>query len=470
MHVVSLMAENFLCLKAIEIKPKGRLVRLTGKNAQGKTSALTAIAVALEGADAEPAVSVRKGTTQSRIRLDLGDVIVTKTIRANGDGDEVSDVRVESAEGARFPRPQAMLDALRGEEAVDPLAFLRMKPKDQFNKLRVFVEGFDFDENEKQRKDVYDRRTEVNRFAREAKAAASMIVVPSDTPEEPVDQAALEQELQRAGEHNTQIEQRKARREQARTEIKAKREQVVSIAEQIAELEDQIRGLRERSAMIAKAADKLEEDLANAPLLPDPIDTAEILSRMSKARQVNANVDKLHSRRKHESLATQYEKQAEELTDQIAALMQAKQDAIAKAHLPVDGIGFGDGEVLLNGLPFDQASMAEKLRTSIAIAMAMKPKLRVIWIQDASLFDDDSIAIIEEMAEKHDYQIWLEMVDSSGKIGFRFEQGQITAVDGEPVEQPSLDLAPAGTTAPAPKGRKSTRKPWTGAPTDGVQA
>ncbi len=464
MHVVSLQAENFLCLKAIEIKPTGRLVRLTGKNAQGKTSALTAISVALEGADAEPAVSVRKGTTQSRIRLDLGEVIVTKTIRAGANGDEVSDVRVESAEGARFPRPQAMLDALRGEEAVDPLAFLRMKPKERFQTLRPFVVGFDFEENERNRKEAFDRRTDVNRFAREAKAAASLIAVPADTPADAVDPSALEEELQKAGEHNTQIEQRKARRQATRDDVKAKRDQISAIAEQIADLEDQIQGLRERSASIATAADGLEKQLAEAPALLDPIDLTEIRNRMAAARAVNANVEKAATRAKHEALASQYEKQSEELTDQISVLLQQKQDAIAKAQLPVDGIGFGDGDVLLNGLPFDQASMAEKLRTSIAIAMAMKPKLRVIWIQDASLFDDESIGIIEEMAEKHDYQIWLEMVDTSGKIGFRFEAGQVTAIDGEPVEQPKEEPAPAVEPAAPTKARKAARR-WQGPPT-----
>ncbi|GAH82597.1 unnamed protein product, partial [marine sediment metagenome] len=52
----------------------------------------------------------------------------------------------------------------------------------------------------------------------------------------------------------------------------------------------------------------------------------------------------------------------------------------------------------------------EQLKVSISMAMAMNPKLRVIRITDGSLLDDDNMKVIEEMANKFDYQIWLERV------------------------------------------------------------
>jgi hypothetical protein len=71
---------------------------------------------------------------------------------------------------------------------------------------------------------------------------------------------------------------------------------------------------------------------------------------------------------------------------------------------------------------------------SVAIAMAANPKLRVIRIKEGSLLDPDGLALIGAMARDHDYQIWIERVDASGKVGIVIEDGQVIAVDGEPVK------------------------------------
>jgi hypothetical protein len=79
----------------------------------------------------------------------------------------------------------------------------------------------------------------------------------------------------------------------------------------------------------------------------------------------------------------------------------------------------------LNGHPFVQASDAEQLRASIAIAISMNPQIRVIRVRDGSLLDEDSIKLVAELAEANDCQVWLERVDSSGKIGFVLEDGHV---------------------------------------------
>lgn len=109
----------------------------------------------------------------------------------------------------------------------------------------------------------------------------------------------------------------------------------------------------------------------------------------------------------------------------MEAREKAKADAISAAQLPVQGLGFGDGVVTFNGIPFDQASSAEQLRVSMAIAMASNPKLRVIRITDGSLLDEDSLAAIADMAKAEDYQIWIERVDATGKVGILIEDGQV---------------------------------------------
>jgi hypothetical protein len=64
--------------------------------------------------------------------------------------------------------------------------------------------------------------------------------------------------------------------------------------------------------------------------------------------------------------------------------------------------------------------------------MASKPELRFLLIRDGSLLDDKGLAILEQMAHENDYQILMEKVDTSGKVGIFMEDGTIKAVNAEP--------------------------------------
>jgi len=103
-----------------------------------------------------------------------------------------------------------------------------------------------------------------------------------------------------------------------------------------------------------------------------------------------------------------------------------KARAIERANLPVPGLGFGDGEVLFGGVPFEQASQAEKIRVSVAIAMAANPSLKVLCIRDGSLLDRDSLRLLTEIVEQNDYQLWLEKVgDEDAATGIVIEDGTV---------------------------------------------
>jgi len=93
--------------------------------------------------------------------------------------------------------------------------------------------------------------------------------------------------------------------------------------------------------------------------------------------------------------------------------------------MPIDGLSFDDEGVLFNAIPFSQLSSAEQLKVSISMAMSMNPKLRLIRIMDGSLLDSENMEIIKSMANDNDFQIWIEKVDESGKIGIYIEDGEI---------------------------------------------
>ncbi|WP_164894988.1 hypothetical protein, partial [Mesorhizobium sp. M7A.F.Ca.AU.001.01.1.1] len=77
------------------------------------------------------------------------------------------------------------------------------------------------------------------------------------------------------------------------------------------------------------------------------------------------------------------------------------------------------------GQPLDQASQAEKIRVSVAIAAAMSPKLKVAIIKDGSLLDKKSWALLEQFAIEHDLQVFVETVDSTRPTAIVIEDGSI---------------------------------------------
>ena len=76
-------------------------------------------------------------------------------------------------------------------------------------------------------------------------------------------------------------------------------------------------------------------------------------------------------------------------------------------------------------MPFSQASASEQIRVSLAMAMALNPKLRVIRILDGSLLDAENLALIAEMATEHDFQVWIERVSDTSGVGVVIEDGQV---------------------------------------------
>jgi len=61
------------------------------------------------------------------------------------------------------------------------------------------------------------------------------------------------------------------------------------------------------------------------------------------------------------------------------------------------------------------------------MAMAQHPELRVMRIEDASILDAESMAMLKGLAADNDYQLWMEVVDESCEVGIYIEDGEVWA-------------------------------------------
>src|SRR5688572_11238296 len=192
MKIINLKAENIKKLVAVDITPTGSVVKITGRNGQGKTSVLDAVWWALGGTDNIQAQPIRQGEKKARVELDLGDMIVTRTFTESG-----TSLTITNKEGLKFPSPQTTLDNLLGRLTFDPLEFMSMDPKKQLETLQQLT-GVDLSDLDKKRQDLFDQRTTINRDAKSLKSRFDAVVVPPGAPDQETSSSELVSKINEA--------------------------------------------------------------------------------------------------------------------------------------------------------------------------------------------------------------------------------------------------------------------------------
>jgi predicted ATP-dependent endonuclease of OLD family len=423
MRIIRLTAENLQRLKAVDITPQGNTVVLSGKNAQGKTSVLDAIWLALQGGTAgrNRPKPIREGAQGAVIQVDLGDITVMRKWTAN----DRTYLEVTNKDGAVYKSPQKILDKLVGSLAFDPLEFVRSK--NQETTLAQLID-VDIDEYAERRQVVFDERRDVNRAVKNQAALMGTLAAPADDlPAEEVSVAEISSKYREA----LQLE---AENKACRTSLTITQAEVGNAASMV---DHAMRELERAQDSLKYARNRLSQQKqleANTQAQVDALkapDIEALQAQLQDAEGTNRQIREAKDYREAETKLARLRDESADLTAKIKAVDDERAAAIGAASFPVDGLGFDEDGVTYQGIPFAQASSAEKLRVSMAVAMALNPELRVIRITDGSLLDSENMAMIEEMAEAEDFQVWVEVVDDSGKVGIYIEDGEVVEAKQE---------------------------------------
>jgi hypothetical protein len=342
-------------------------------------------------------------------------------------------LKVENSEGLRYGSPQGVLDALLGEIGFDPFEFVQMKPDKQAETLLAMVPlTIDLDEFAELDTSDYAKRRDINRDAAALKAQVQAIPV-EEAPKDLPDRQALQDQLANAADTNTQIERRRLDREQTKAHVTS----ALAEAEQHRSRAAELRKQAEEQDRLAESkedwAKNNQEALDNAEPLPEPVDVAQLRTLLQSADEEIAKVERQQRRARLADLLAKLESESEAITKAMEDREAARQEALKAADMPIDGLAFGTDEkgkpvVTFNGVPFEQASTAEQLRASTAIAMRANPQLRVLRIKDGSLLDDDSMKLLADLAGAEDFQLWIERVGTGG-VGIIMENGAVAKAE-----------------------------------------
>lgn len=423
MKIVKLIAENVKRLQAIEITPDGSLVIIGGQNGAGKTSVLDAIEMALGGAGAIPPEPIHRGKRKARVVADLGDLVVERTFTPKG-----SALVVRDKDGVEQRSPQALLDSLCSKIAFDPIEFSREDPPKQSATLRKLV-GLDFAKLDAERKKAFDERTIINREAKALDARVAALPAPA---------AGLPDREQTVAELLAELDRRQAvivENNRQRGAIDKLEDEVAEIDQKGRQLEETITRLEAELAAARSAleglvgqrsakAKQLEQTRVALAELVDP-DLHEVRTQIGLVEETNRKVRAAAERRALEQKLQELGRVSDELTEHIEDIDHAKKKQLTEAAFPVPGLGFDEAGVTLNGIPLEQASAAEKLRVSVAMGIALNPKLKVLLIRDGSLLDDQSLKLVAELAGAAGAQVWLERVGDRDASAIIIEDGMV---------------------------------------------
>ncbi|CVK18499.1 AAA family ATPase [Sporomusa sphaeroides] len=441
MKIVKLVAENFKKLKAIEIIPQGNMIEITGKCEQGKTTVLDAIGTALCGTKWDEAL--REGADKGKIVVDLGDIIVTRTITKAG-----GTLKVETRDGAKYPSPQTLLDKLVGKIAFNPMEFSKEKdPKKQVDMLLKVVElkvdaakltdisGVVIEESPNPLdmlnaayKSVYESRTAVNRDLDKAKKALESI--PEVAEVEPVLLTELVAEKEKLEKVNRDNANRLAEYQDQERHLAALRSNKTATSEIISDLESRLiaakKSLVEQENQISAQEQALKVAKAVIDSKQDE-DLTDINERIAKADETNKQAQQYKDRQAKAAEVAKHQTESDDLSAKLKKIVDYKAEIIKNTKFPVPGLDFAGGGVTFEGKPFSQASSAQKIRVGMGVGMAANPELRVVMIDGYESLDPDQRKIVEEMATVNDFQVWTTSVSTDSTVGIYIEDGEIKA-------------------------------------------
>lgn len=404
MKLITIEVDNFKRLRAFraELSAKG-LTIIGGRNGQGKTSVLSAIAWGLGGGKLAPS-NPRNGEEDPYIKLTLDNGI---TVERKGKN---STLVVSDEKGMRGG--QTLLDGFLCELALDLPRFMNADSKKKGEMLLGALGiGEQLEALEAKIKETFAERASWNRVVKDAEGALAGMEFHEDA-EEKIDVAALNEKFANADHENRN-------RQQLRENLTSLRSEERNLAEQIEELQRQLEMKKERLKATIKAIDAYKDrDL-------EEIDTSAIMEKISDAerhnRKVEANERRLAARKELQQKKANAAAEDEKLTD----LREQRVKLLDTANLPLEGLGVEEGELRYKGQAWDCMSGSEQLVVSASIAQAIKPECRFVLMDKLEQMDMESLEAFEKWASEQDLQIIATRVSVGDECSFVIEDGAV---------------------------------------------
>lgn len=406
--ISSFEIENVKRVKAVALEPtENGLTVIGGRNGQGKTSVLDAIAWALGGNKFAPSQPYREGSTiPPHLKIELSNGIVVERSGKN------SSLKVIDPSGNKGG--QALLDKFISQFALNLPKFMNANGKEKADTLlQIIGVGDKLYELETEEEKLYNQRHAIGQIADQKKKFAKEMPEYKDVPDELVSASELIRQQQDILTRNGENEQKRKRLSFIENELNNAQIAYNNAKKHLEELLSDVEIAR-------KSAENLVDE-STAELEKNIADIDEI------NRKVRANLDK----EKAEDDAKLYSKQYDELTYKIDEIRKSKYDLLNNAELPLDGLSVEDKELTYKGYKWDNMSGSEQLKVATAIIRKLNPECGFVLLDKLEQMDTQTLKEFSTWLEGEGLQAIATRVSSGDECSIIIEDGY--AAKTEPV-------------------------------------
>lgn len=408
--ITSFEAENVKRIKAVQLTPtENGLTVIGGRNNQGKTSVLDAIAWALGGNRLKPSEPHRSGSVQDPdIKIRLSNGLIVQRSGKN------SELKVTDPEGKKSG--QAILDSLIGEMALNIPKFMEMSSKDKARRmLQMMGVSDELAAIDREKEQLSSERLYVGRQARTAEEnlknmscfpqagnelwSASQLIEQQQAillknAENARKRSALQDNENKLNQMNTQIQtmetnlaQLKANRLQLMTDIETGRKNALDLYDE--------------------STEELEKNIAQVDL---------------HNQQVRENLAFEAEKKKAEDLRSQFK----DLNLQVMDLDQKRLALLQGAALPLPGLSVDPaGDLIFNGQKWDGMSGSDQLKVAAAICQAMNPECGFVLLDKLEQMDQQTMNEFGQWLEAQGLQAIATRVSTGDECSVIIEDGRV---------------------------------------------
>lgn len=451
-NVLNLSIKNFMSVKDAKLE-LGKITQIVGGNSQGKTTLIKAIQTAIKGSSDTSLIT--NGEDRMEIILELPDEThIRRTMTSKGG----KNVTVDRG-GFVMKAPQAYLEELFDYKAFNPLDIIssdnckeailkaidiKITPELLAERLGITVDKLppqiDYSRHGIEVMDViynyiYTRRAEANKDALNKKNKWTVNKDALTPIEEPTSsRAAIDAQAFELGKKKQSAEGQLAiaktaheNNEKALKRVQTYETEISKINLEIANVESEyqealkklahekevkLKGLETRldsgKQYLTVAKEEVKEALPNLDAFKEEISGIEreildlaVESEKLKTWEAAQNSVKMVSDLENEFKAA--EQFAEGLTSQLEKFSTIKDELMASAEMPVEGMSFVDGQFYVDKNVINNLSASQKMKLSLGVARKHAKAIKIIFVDGIEILDAEQTKLFMEEIQKDDF-------------------------------------------------------------------
>lgn len=401
--------ENVKRIKMLQYEPTANgLTLIGGRNNQGKTSVLDAIAWALGGDRFKPSAAQRDGAlVPPYLRIELSNGIVVERRGKN------SDLKVTDPTGRLAG--QNLLNQFVEQFALNVPKFMEATAKEKAQiLLKIIGVGDKLFELENAEQRLYNERRTIGQIADQKAKFAKEMPIYQGVPQLPVSASDLISAQQDILARNGENQRLRMKADRIKQEYTALAEKVNRLRTELAEAEKQL----------GEKSDELKTAMKSTEQLTDE-STVEIEQSIAEIDEINRKVRANLDREKAEEDADYYKNQYDDLTEKIAAVRDEKIDLLKNADMPLAELSVENAELIYKGRKWDSMSGSDQLKVATAIVRKLNPECGFVLLDKLEQMDIETLADFGMWLEKEQLQAIATRVSTGSECSIIIEDGKI---------------------------------------------